>query len=351
MRRHFLLFVLKLLVQTIRALAQSRAALVLENLALQQQVAALTRERPQPVLDDCDRGFWVALRLVWAGWVSRLVIVKPATVVQWHRRRFNRHWAKISQMKPRGRPRITHDLRKLIVKMATSNGWGAPRIHGELLKLGFTISEASVSRYMPKRQVTPDQLKRWLTFLRNHRDGIAAMDFFTVPTAGLRVLYCWFVIEHGRRTVVHFNATYKPTSAWVIQQLRAAFPFDTAPRHLIFDRDAIFGKDVVRFVRTMGTKPCRTAFRCPWQNPVAERWIGGARRDLFDHVVVLNAEHAVRLGRRYVEYHRRDRTHLGLDKDTPSGRAVTPRPSPETTVVELPRLGGLHHRYEWREAA
>ena len=334
MNRRSLLFVLKLVLHAIRALARCRADLVLVNLALRQQVAVLAQERPSPILDDCDRGFWVALRSRWAGWARRLVIVKPATVIDWHRRRFSQHWAKISQPKQPGRPPVTEEIRELIVRMA-ANGWGAPRIHGELIKLGFSVSESSVSRYMPKRPVEPDQVQRWLTFLRNHADGIAAMDFFTVPTASLRVLYCWFVIEHGRRAVRHFSATYNPTSAWVLQQLREAFPYETAPRHLIFDRDTIFSKDVVRFVRTMGIKPCRTAFRCPWQNPVAERWIGGARRDLFDHVIVLNECHAVRLGRAYVEYHQRDRTHLGLAKDTPDRRAVTPRPSPAATVVAL----------------
>lgn len=152
-------------------------------------------------------------------------------------------------------------------------------------------------------------------------------------------------------SLVHFNATFNPTSAWVIQQLREAFPYDTAPGHLIFDRDSIFGAAVVAFVEATGTKPCRTAYRSPWQNPVAERWIGGARRDLFDHVVVLGEKHAVRLARLYIDYFHEDRTHLGLGKDTPDRRAVTPRPSATAKVVALPRVGGLHRRYDWRDAA
>ena len=152
------------------------------------------------------------------------------------------------------------------------------------MKLGFLVSEVTVSRYMPRRPADPAQVKRWLAFLHNHKDVIAAMDFFTVPTVSLRMLYVLFVIEHGRRRIVHFNVTSNPTSAWVIQQLREAFPYDTAPRHLIFDRDKIFSPAVVRFVRAMGTKPARTAYRCPWQNPVAERWIGSCRRELLEHV-------------------------------------------------------------------
>ncbi len=183
------------------------------------------------------------------------------------------------------------------------NGWGAPRIHSELLKLGFVVSEITVSRYMPRCPADPAQLKRWLAFLRNHKDGIAAMDFFTVPTASLRMLYVLFVIEHRRRHIVHFNVTPNPTSAWVIQQLREAFPYDTAPRHLIFDRDTIFSPAVVRFVKAMGTKPTRTAYRCPWQNPVAERWIGSCRRELLEHVVVLGERHLARLIRSYVDYY------------------------------------------------
>ena len=337
-----------IVVRAVRILARSRADLVLENLALRQHVIVLKRERPRPHLDDADRGLWVALRLAWPGWLKRLAIVSPDTIVTWHRKRFRRYWTRISHKNRRpGRPRIDREVRKLIRTMALDNGWGAPRIHGELLKLGLALSEATVLRYMPRRPPDPGKVQRWMTFLRNHSEAIAAMDFFTVPTIRLRVLYCFFVIEHGRRRVLHFNATPNPTSAWVIQQLREAFPFDTEPRHLILDRDTTFGLAVVAFVRTIGTKPSRTAFMSPWQNPVAERWIGSCRRELLDHVVVFDQRHAVRLVREYIAYHHEDRTHMGLGKDTPDSRAVTSRPSPTAKVVALPRVGGLHHRYEW----
>ena len=231
------------------------------------------------------------------------------------------------------------------------DGWGAPRIHGELLKLGFEISEITVSRYMPRRPVEPDKVKRWIAFLRNHKDAIAAMDFFTVPTVSFQVLYVLFVIDHGRRCVLHFNLTPNPTSAWVIQQLRESFPYDTAPKYLIFDRDSTFSPTVVRFVKAMGTKPARTAYRCPWQNPVAERWIGSCRRELLEHVVVLSDGHLRQLIRSYLSYYHDDRCHLGLAKDVPTLRRVSHRPSPTAKVVAVPRIGGLHHRYEWREAA
>jgi hypothetical protein len=165
------------------------------------------------------------------------------------------------------------------------------------------------------------------------------------------VLVKFFIIEHGRRRVVHFNATYYPTAAWVIQQLREAFPYDSSPNYLIFDRDAIFSAAVVEFIKAMSTKPIRTSFRSPWQNGTAERWIGSCRRELLKHVVVLGERHLTRLVRLYISCYHEDRCHLGLDKDTPNARPVTPRPSPTANVVALPRVGGLQHRYEWREAA
>jgi putative transposase len=348
----FFVFLVTLVVGAVRAVCRSRADLVVENLALRQQVTALKQRRPRPLLDDADRGFWVALRACWPGWISRLVLVKPDTVVKWHQQRFRRYWTRLSRSnRGPGRPRIDAEVRRLIRRMALDNGWGAPRIHGELKKLGFVVSESTVSRHMLRKPADPDQVQRWLTFLHNHADAIAAMDFFTIPTVSFRVLYGFFVIEHGRRRILHFNATFNPTAAWVIQQLREAFLYDTGPKHLIFDRDSIFSAAVVEFIKASDTKPCRTAFRSPWQNPVAERWIGSCRRELLDHVVVFHERHLVRLARSYVAYHHQDRTHLGLDKDTPTGRPVTPRPSPTARVVALPRVGGLHHRYEWRDAA
>ena len=350
LRLFFLL--ITLVVRALQVALRSRSSLVLENISLRQQVGVLTKTRPRPPLDNADRAFWVAMRCAWRNWAQLLFIVEPETVVKWHRELFRRYWTELSRHKRGpGRPRVDKEIRQLIHRMALENDWGAPRIHGELKKLGLTVYEATVSRYMPRRPADLDVVQRWLSFLRNHKECVAAMDFFTVPTASLRVLYCWFVIHHNRRRILHFNATFNPNAAWVIQQLREAFPFDTAPRHLIFDRDSIFSTAVVAFVRSMGTKPCRTSYRSPWQNPVAERWIGGCRRELFDHVVVFSERHAVQLARAYIGYFHEDRTHLGLGKDTPQRRLITPRPSESAKIVALPRVGGLHHRYEWREAA
>ena len=344
------MFVVSFAARAVRALCRSRADLVIENLALKQQVTALKKERLRPRLDDVDRGFWVALRQSWSGWTSRLLIVNPETVARWHRDRFRRSWARISQGRQPGQPRVDAEIRRLIRRMA-QDGWRAPRIHAELKKLGFNVAEKTVSRYLPRSPTDPDRVERWVAFLRNHKDDIAAIDLFTVPTASLRVLYGFFVIEHGRAPHRALQRHVPPTSAWVMQQLREAFPYDKSPRYLVFDRDSIFDPAVVECIRALGTKPRRISYRRPWQNGTAERWIGTCRRELLDHVVVLSEQHLVRLVGSYISYYHEDRCHLGLNKDTPNERAVTSRPSPTAKVVALPRVGGLHHRYEWREAA
>jgi putative transposase len=251
----------------------------------------------------------------------------------------------------RGQPAVDAEVRDLIRRMTFDNGWGAPRIHGELLMLGFDVSERTISRYLHGLHRQPEARQSWLTFLHNHREVIAAMDLFVVFTVSFRLLYAFFVIRHGRREIVHLNVTEHPTATWVVQQLREAFPYDSAPRHLIFDRDSVFAADVVATIKAMGIKPTRTAFRSPWQNGTAERWVGCCRQELLDHVVVANEAHLRRLLRDYVAYHHHDRTHCGLEKQTPMRRAVQHKPSASAKMIALPRVGGLHHRYEWREAA
>jgi putative transposase len=180
---------------------------------------------------------------------------------------------------------------------------------------------------------------------------IAAIDFFTVPTATLRVLYCFFVISHDRRRILHFNATEHPTGKWIVQQLREAFPEGTAPRYLIFDRDSKYTGAVGEMLEGLGSKLIRTAYCSPCQNGVAERWVGSCRRELLDHVIVLNEAHLRRLAREYIRYYHEDRTHEGLGKDTPEKRPVERREARSCRVVDVPRLGGLHHRYTWCVAA
>ena len=320
-----------------------RKDLVLENLALRQQLLALHEKRPRRRLSTVHKCFWILLRSVWSGWQKPLVLVTPRTVVDWHRAGFSLYWKWLSKTtRVAGRRPVGREVRELILRMATENPtWGAPRIHGELLMLGFEVSEPTVSRWLRRMPRSPS--KRWLAFLRNHREAIAAMDFFTVPTLTFKVLYCFFVIGHDRRKILHFNVTRNPTSLWIVQQMREAWPYAPAQKFLVFDRDCKFSKDVVTAVRTMGSEPIRTAFRSPWQNGAAERWVGSCRRDFLNHVIVLNEHHLKRLMSEYIRYYHEDRTHLGLGKDTPAGRPILAAPG--RTVQSFPRVGGLHHRY------
>src|ERR1700739_1728183 len=325
----------------------SRQDLILENLALRQQLLALHAKRPCRRLSARQKLFWVVLRELWQGWKKPLILVTPRTVVAWHRAGFRLYWKWLSRVRRLGgRTPVDKQIRVLIFRMAAENPtWGAPRIHGELLKLGFKVSEPTVSRWLQRTPRNPDVCKRWLTFLRNHREAIAAMDFFTVPTLTFGVLYCFFVIGHGRRKILRCNVTRNPSALWIVQQMREAWPYAKAQRFLLLERDAKFGNDVITAVKTLGSEPVRTAFRSPWQNGVAERWVGSCRRDLLDHVIVLNERHLKRLMTAYVRYYHEDRTHLGRAKDTPTSRPTAICPAIGTKINSCARLGGLHHRY------
>ncbi len=212
--------------------------------------------------------------------------------------------------------------------------------------LGFDVSERSVSRWVKKCRGNPDPAKRWLVFLRNHRQSIAAMDFFSVPTLTFGVLHCLFVIGHDRRRILHYNVTRNPSGFWTALQLRQTWQFEDPCKFLIFDRDAKFSNEVLTTIEDLGVSSVRTAFRSPWQNGVAERWVGSIRRELLDHVIVMNERHLRRLVRDYVRYYNEDRTHMSLGKQTPVTRTAAPQAQASAKVVALPRLGGLHHRYE-----
>jgi putative transposase len=233
--------------------------------------------------------------------------------------------------------------------MADENsGWGAPRIHGELLKVGFEVSERTVGRRLQKTRRRGDPAGRWRTFLANHREAIVAFDFFSVPTLTFQLLYCFFAIEHGRRKILQFNVTTHPTSEWVLQQLREAFPEPGAYRYVVFDHDSKFNRDVVAFLKATGLMPKLTGIQAPWQNGIAERWVGSCRRELLDHVIALNELHLRRLITEYVRYYDEDRLHDSLEKNSPTPRQIEPKPL-TATVISMPRVGGLHHRYGWRE--
>ena len=343
-------FILALLV-ALRVFFRTRHDTALEILALRQQLAVLKRKRPRPPLNSIDRLFWTTLRRTWSRWADVLLIVKPETVVGWHRSGFRLYWRWRSR--PRGgRPNITEEIRGLIRRLAGENpDWGAPKIHGELQKLGFSVAERSVARYLQRIGRRGDPDKRWLAFLKNHREVTVAFDFFTVPTVTFKLLYCFFVIEHGRRKILHCNVTRHPTAEWIVQQLREAFPETCPYRYVILDRDTKFDTDVITFLKATGLEPKRTSVQAPWQNGIAERWIGSCRREIVDHVIALNEEHLRRVIRDYVNYHHEDRIHDSLEKDTPNRRPVEQKPAANATVISIPRLGGLHHRYAWRAAA
>ena len=249
---------------SLSAFFRSRYNLSLEIIALRQQLSVLKRKNPRPRLRMRDRIFWILIRRLWPGWSNVLLIVKPETVVGWHRAGFRLFWRLRSRSKNLGRPIINAELRGLIQQMVKDNPtWGAPRIHGELLKLGFDVSERTVSRYIRRLSPRKQARKLWAAFLRNHREVIAAMDFFTVPTLTFRVLYCFFVIEHGRRKILHFNVTENPTHSWIVQQLREALQESCPYRYAILDRDAKFDKDVTDLLLSSGIKPKRISLRCP----------------------------------------------------------------------------------------
>ena len=334
----------RLLLGAVWGVFRARRDLLLENLALRQQLTALKRRQPRPTLTVFDKTFWILAHRFWAGWKQALVLVSPETVVRWHRAGFRFYWSLISKVrKPVGRKPTSKEVRNLLCQMMAENpSWGAPRIHGELLMLGFALSERTVSRWMKRMSRNPDSAKRWLAFVRNHREAIAVMDFFTVPTITFSVLYCFFLISQDRRRILHCNVTRHPTSFWIVQQLREAFPFDSAPQFLIFDRDAKYGEEVPAAVRSLTMSPVRTSFASPWQNGIAERWVGSCRRELLDHVIPLDERHMKRLLGEYISYHHEDRTHPGLGKETPNGRTPS---MPFGRITSQPRLGGLHHRY------
>ena len=338
--------ILSALVSVLSFRFRSRASLELELVALRHQLIVLRRQRPRRLrFHSVDRLLWVCLYRVWPRVLDALVLVKPTTVVKWHRQGFRIYWRWRSHCP--GRPRTSDEIRALIRQMSRANPlWGAPRIHGELLKLGIEVSQATVGRYLPRRPKAPSPT--WRTFLWNHMTAIAAVDMFVVATATFKLLYAVIVLNHHRRRVIHFEVTQNPTQVWLARQITEAFPWDTAPRYLLRDRDTSYGVCFQNRVRVMGMKEVLTAPRSPWQNPYVERIVGSIRRDGLDHVIIFNETHLRRVLSCYFRYYHRSRTHLSLNKDCPDPRSIQPPSAGK--IVAFPEVGGLHHRYERRAA-
>src|SRR5437667_8664840 len=293
---------LGILVSTPRSTVRTQRELALENLALRQQVAVWKVRQPRPQLTATDRIFWVVLSRLWKNWRFSLQVVRPETVVRWHRQGFRRYWAWKSRRR-RGRPAIETELRDLIRRMSRANPlWGAPGIHGEVLRLGLTVSQATVSKCMVRHRRPPSQV--WRTFPKNHAKDLIALDFFTVPTATFRVLFVLAMLSHGRRRLVHFNVTEHPTADLTARQLMIeACGLEESPRHLIRDRDQVYGERFSRQARILDIREAVIAPRSPWQNAYAERVIGSIRRECLDHVVVIGERHLLGILSKYGDYY------------------------------------------------
>jgi transposase InsO family protein len=310
-------------------------------MALRQQLAIYARTLPRPHLQDHDRRFWVWLSRWWAGWRSALVIVSPATVVRWHRQGFRYYWRWKCGNQP-GRPRIAAEARSLIRQLSRENPtWGAPRIQAELSLLGHKLAQSTVAKYMVRH--SKPSSPHWKTFLKNHVGSLASIDFCVVPTVTFHLLYVFVVLRHDRRRVVHFNVTAQPSGDWVARQLVQAFPYDEAPRYVIRDRDGIYGDGVRHCLENLGIEEVLIAPRSPWQNPFVEKLLGTLRRELLDHVIVLNERHLYRMLGQFFTYYHEYRSHQALAGNSPNPRAV--QPPHLGKVISEAQVGGLHHRY------
>jgi len=330
----------RLIFWTLVDLMRARATLEAEIWVLRQQINVLRRAAPRrQSFSIFDRLIFVSLYRLFPKACDALAVVKPDTIIRWHRAGFRAYWRWKSRHRG-GRPTVPQEMRKLIREMSIANPlWGAPRIHGELLKLGIEIGQTSVAKYMVKRREPPSQ--GWKTFLRNHADGIAAIDLFVVPTISFRLLYCLLIVGHGRRQILWFGVTSHPTAEWTANQITEACGWEQVPRYLIRDRDRAYGQVFIRRLRSMGIRDRPTSPRSPWQNGYAERLIGSIRRECIDHIVVVGERHLRHVLLSYMNYYNETRTHLSLDKDAPFTRAV----AKAGRIIARPILGGLHHQY------
>ena len=320
---------------------RSKQDIVLENLALRQQLAVQQRSVKRPKIKNRDRIFWVWLSIIWSDWKSAMIIVKPPVVISWHKKGFKLYWKRKSRRV--GRPNIDWELIKLIRKLQRENPtWTAQRIQGELAKLGLDVCDNTVAKYMRKPKSDDGKSQRWLTFLRNHAKHIVGIDLLVARTVFFKSIHVFIAISHDRRKILHFGISSNPHSQWAIQQLRETFAFDETTKYVIRDNDKIFSEDFKRTIKRFGLKDKPTAFRSPWQNPICERVIGTLRRECLDHMIILNEKHLYDVLHEYIfEYYNVSRTHMSLDKDSPVHRPTRTNGK----IVSKPILGGLHHIY------
>jgi hypothetical protein len=323
----------------------NKTQLILENIFLRKQLKIYQRSNPKVKIKKTDRLFFKLIKELIINWRKQLFVVKPETVIKWHRSAFKFYWRWKSKLKG-GRPKVSREVIALIKKMANENSdWGAPRIHGELLKLESNICESTVQRYLPKKGKRNKGQNR-KTFLQNHSKENISIDFLTVPTVNFKLFHVLVVIEHHRRELIYFNITKNPTAGWCIQQIRnLLFDYDAA-KYLIRDRDTKYGKLLGDRKNKFGIDEIKTAYRCPWQNGYCERVIGSIKRECLDHIIVLNESHLRNILSEYFSYYNKYRTHLGINKDSPEGRPV----QAEGKIDKIPIVNGLHHYY-YRKAA
>jgi putative transposase len=334
--------ILQGLLAFVESLFRSRLAMQVEILALRHQLGVYQRTCARPRLKPPDRMLWAWLSGAWPAWREALVFVKPETVIAWRRRKFRDYWTRLSRSGKPGRPSTPREVRDLIRHMSAANPlWGAPRIVGELAKIGIELSPSTVGRYMVRRHRPPSAT--WRAFLKNHVREIVATDFFVVPTVRNQVLFVFLVLAHERRRVLHFNVTAHPTAQWTAQQVVEAFPWADSPKYLLRDRDRIYGTRFRQRVEGLGFEEVVTAARSPWQNPYVERLIGSIRRECLDHTIVLGERHLKRVLTDYFRYYNRWRTHQSLEMDSPGGRETDC--VARGRVIEVAEVGGLHHHY------